>query len=150
MRDIFGIVKEDGTRQFHTAYVEIGKKNGQVGACGGGGAVSAVCGHEPSAEVYGAAADRQQASIVFDVANQMVKMSPALMKRSKIMTATKRIVNYTNAGFIRCCQPKSAQSMVLTYPDSSLTSFTRSRTENFMMFLPKAPVTRVSSRYSLS
>lgn len=55
--------------------------------------------NEPSAEVYGAAADRQQASIVFDVANQMVQMTPALMKRCKIMAATKRIVNYSNAGF---------------------------------------------------
>ena len=41
----------------------------------------------------------QQASIVFDVARQMVEMSPALMKRSKLMSATKRIVNYGNAGF---------------------------------------------------
>lgn len=55
--------------------------------------------NEPSAEVYGAAADRQQASIVFDVANQMVQMTPALMRRSKIMAATKRIVNYSNGGF---------------------------------------------------
>lgn len=55
--------------------------------------------HEPSAEVYGAAADRQQASIVFDVAKQMVDMAPALLKRSKIMGATKRIVNYSNGGF---------------------------------------------------
>ena len=29
VRDIFGIVKEDGNRQFRTAYVEIGKKNGK-------------------------------------------------------------------------------------------------------------------------
>ena len=49
--------------------------------------------------MYGAAADRQQASIVFDVARQMVEMSPALLKRSKIMGATKRIVNYGNAGY---------------------------------------------------
>ncbi len=54
---------------------------------------------EPSAEVYGAAADRGQASIVFDVAHQMVEMAPALIKRSKIMAATKRIVNYRNSGF---------------------------------------------------
>ena len=46
---------------------------------------------EASPEVYGAAADRQQASIVFDVANQMVKMTPALAKRAKILTANKRI-----------------------------------------------------------
>ena len=55
--------------------------------------------NEPSAEVYGAAADRAQASIVFDVAKRMVEMSPALLKRSKIMSAGKRIVNYSNAGF---------------------------------------------------
>jgi len=55
--------------------------------------------NEPSAEVYGAACDRQQASIVFDVAKQMVQMSPALHKRSKIAAANKRIVNYSNAGF---------------------------------------------------
>lgn len=55
--------------------------------------------NEPSAEVYGAAPDRQQASIVFDVARQLVEMSLALMKRSKLMSATKRIVNYGNAGF---------------------------------------------------
>ena len=99
VRDIFGIVKEDGTRQFHTAYVEIGKKNGKSELAAAVALYLLYADNEPSAEVYGAAADRQQASIVFDVANQMVKMSPALMKRSKIMTATKRIVNYTNAGF---------------------------------------------------
>ena len=54
---------------------------------------------EPSAEVYGAACDRAQASLVFDVAKRVVEMTPALMKRSKIMGATKRIVNYSNAGF---------------------------------------------------
>lgn len=55
--------------------------------------------NEPSAEVYGAVADRQQASIVFDVARQMVEISPTLLKRSKIMGATKQIVNYGNAGY---------------------------------------------------
>ncbi len=54
---------------------------------------------EASPEVYGAAADRQQASIVFDVSKQMVDMAPSLMKRSKIMSAGKRIVNYRNSGF---------------------------------------------------
>ena len=49
--------------------------------------------------MYGAACDRSQASIVFDVAKQMVQMTPALLKRSKITAATKRIVNYSNAGF---------------------------------------------------
>ena len=99
IRDIFGIVDEDGNRQFRTAYVEIGKKNGKSELAAAVALYLLYADNEPSAEVYGAAADRQQASIVFDVAKRMVEKSPALLKRSKIAAATKRIVNYSNAGF---------------------------------------------------
>lgn len=99
VRDVFGIVDERGNRQFRTVFVEIGKKNGKSELAAAVALYLLYADDEPSAEVYGAAADRQQASIVFDVANQMVQMTPALLKRSKIMGATKRIVNYANAGF---------------------------------------------------
>ena len=99
IRDIFGIVKPDGNRQFRTAFVEICKKVGKSELAAAVALYLLYADNEPSAEVYGAAADRQQASIVFDVAKQMVEMSPALMKRSKLMAATKRIVNYGNAGY---------------------------------------------------
>ena len=99
IRDIFGIVKPDGYRQFRTAFVEICKKVGKSELAAAIALYLLYADNEPSAEVYGAAADRQQASIVFDVAKQMVEMSPALLKRSKIMGATKRIVNYGNAGY---------------------------------------------------
>ena len=99
IRDIFGIVKPDGNRQFRTAFVEICKKVGKSELAAAVALYLLYADNEHSAEVYGAAADRQQASIVFDVAKQMVEMSPALMKRSKLMGATKRIVNYSNAGY---------------------------------------------------
>lgn len=99
IRDIFGIVDDYGNRQFRTAFIEIGKKNGKSELAAAVALYLLYADNEPSAEVYGAAADRGQASIVFDVANQMVKMTPALMKRSKIMSAGKRIVNYNNQGF---------------------------------------------------
>ena len=47
---------------------------------------------EWKAEVYSCASDRQQAAIVFDVAVDMVKQSPALMKRIKIIPSMKRMV----------------------------------------------------------
>lgn len=99
IRDIFGIIKEDGTRQFKTAFIEIPKKNGKSELAAAVALYLLFADNEPSAEVYGAAADRQQASIVFDVAKQMVEMSPALKKRSKTVGSTKRIVNYSNAGY---------------------------------------------------
>ncbi len=99
VRDLFGIVKENGKRQFLTAYIEIPKKNGKSELAAAIALYLLYADNEPSAEVYGAACDRNQASIVFDVARQMVEMSPALMRRSKIRTAGKRIINYRNAGF---------------------------------------------------
>ncbi|CAM2951527.1 Phage terminase large subunit [Streptococcus acidominimus] len=99
VRDLFGIVKEDGNSQFLTAYIEIPKKNGKSELAAAIALYLLYADNEASAEVYGAACDRNQASIVFDVAKQMVQMSRPLEKRSKIMGATKRIVNYSNAGF---------------------------------------------------
>jgi phage terminase large subunit-like protein len=92
IRDLFGIVKTDGYRQFNTAYIEIPKKNGKS-ELAAAVALLLTCGDfEERAEVYGCAADRQQASIVFEVAADMVRMCPSLNRRVKILAATKRIV----------------------------------------------------------
>ena len=92
IRDIFGTIKPNGYRQFNTAYIEIPKKMGKS-ELAAAVALLLCCGDdEERAEVYGCAADRQQAGIVFDVAADMVRMCPALNKRVKILTATKRIV----------------------------------------------------------
>ncbi len=56
---------------------------------------------EAGAEVYGAATDRDQARIVFDVAADMVRMSPALLKRCKIIDSIKRIVYPETSSFYR-------------------------------------------------
>lgn len=92
IRDLFGILKPNGYRQFNTAYVEIPKKNGKS-ELAAAIALLLCCGDgEERAEVYGCAADRQQASIVFEVAADMVRMCPALSKRVKILTSQKRII----------------------------------------------------------
>lgn len=99
IRDVFGVVKEDENRQFKTCFCFIGKKNGKSELAAAVALYMLYADGEASPEVYGAAADRGQASIVFEVAKRQTEMSPALMKRSKIMQAGKRIVNYSNNGF---------------------------------------------------
>lgn len=47
---------------------------------------------EQGAEVYGAASTRDQAGIVFDVAAEMVRQSPVLSKRCRIIPHNKRIL----------------------------------------------------------
>lgn len=99
VRDVFGTVREDGTRQFRTAFVEICKKAGKSELAAAVALYLLYADNEPSAEVFSAAADRQQAGIVYEVGKKMVEQCPALMKRSKIMTASKRIVNKANSGY---------------------------------------------------
>lgn len=92
IRDLFGIIKPNGYRQFNTAFIELGKKNGKS-ELAAAVALLLTCGDgEQRAEIYGAASDRQQASIVFDVAADMVRMCPALARRTKILTSQKRII----------------------------------------------------------
>ena len=92
IRDLFGIIKPNGYRQFNTAYIEIPKKNGKS-ELAAAVALLLCCGDgEQRAEIYGCAADRGQATIVFDVAADMVRMCPALNKRCKILTSQKRIL----------------------------------------------------------
>lgn len=92
IRDIFGNVKENGYRQYNTAYIEIPKKNGKS-ELAAAVALLMTCGdNEWGAEVYGCASDRQQASIVFDVAIDMIDQCPALKKRIKPIMSVKRIV----------------------------------------------------------
>ena len=94
IRDVFGTVRDDApdTRQYSTVYVEIGKKNGKS-ELGAALALNMLCNDDEwKAEVYSCAADRQQASIVFDVACDMVRQNPTLSKLIKIIPSTKRMV----------------------------------------------------------
>ena len=94
IRDVFGTVRDDDPtmRQYNTAYIEIPKKNGKSELGAALALNMLINDDEWKAEVYSCASDRQQAAIVFDVAVDMVRQSPALMKRIKIIPSAKRMV----------------------------------------------------------
>ncbi len=54
---------------------------------------------EECAKVYGCVAERGQASIVFDVAVDMILLCPSLNKWVKILTSQKRIVDTPTNSF---------------------------------------------------
>ena len=91
IRDIFGTLKENGYRQFNTAYIEIPKKQGKSELAAAIALYLLLMDFEPSAEVYGCAADRNQAKIVFNVAADMVKKSPKLQRLIKVKDSTKEM-----------------------------------------------------------
>ncbi len=83
IRPLFGWKRADGTRRYRTAYIEIPRKNGKSTLCAGIALYLVFADGEPGAEVFSAAADRDQAAIVFDEAKAMVQASPHLARRSE-------------------------------------------------------------------
>jgi phage terminase large subunit-like protein len=92
IQPLYGWRRRDGTRRFRKAFIYIPKKNGKSTLCAGL-ALYHLCGdNEYGGEVYSAAADKKQASIVFNEAKNMVKSSPALVKRLQIRATQKEIL----------------------------------------------------------
>lgn len=95
----FGTLKPNGKRQYRTVYCEISKKNGKSELGSGIALIGLVGDMEFGGEVYSAAGDREQASLVYYSAAQMVRNNPTLSKRLKIIDSRKRIVDYQSNSF---------------------------------------------------
>jgi phage terminase large subunit-like protein len=101
---LFGWKREDGRRRFRRAYVEQGKGNGKSPLAGGIGLFGMVADGEAGAQIYAAAAKREQAGILFADAVKMVKQSPALLKRTEFSGGPGReynIAHHASGSFFR-------------------------------------------------
>jgi phage terminase large subunit-like protein len=81
--NLFGWVKDDGTRRFRTAFVETSKGSGKSPLAGLIGIYGLVADNEPRAEVYAAATKKDQAMILFRDAVAMRNLSPYLKAKLK-------------------------------------------------------------------
>jgi phage terminase large subunit-like protein len=79
-------------RRYRVAYISCGRKNGKSELLAGIALYLLVADDEEGAEVYGAAADRDQARKVFDVAMRMAQLSPTLARAINIREHAKRLV----------------------------------------------------------
>lgn len=91
IREVYGTVDENGHRIYQFVYLEVPKKNGKSELAAGAALYHLFADGEQGGEIYGCAADKEQASIVFKVAVDMIKMLPALQKRCKIVESKKEI-----------------------------------------------------------
>lgn len=80
VRILFGWLREDGTRRFRRAYLEIARKNGKSTLAAALGLYLLLADREPGAEIYSAATKKDQAKIVHGDAEKMVKASPFLRR----------------------------------------------------------------------
>lgn len=83
LRPVFGWRRQDGTRRFRVAYIELPRKDGKSTMGAGVGLYLTVSDQEAGAEVYSAATKKDQAKIVHDAAKAMLKTSPRLQRFAK-------------------------------------------------------------------
>ena len=86
LRPLFGWKRSvDGLRRFRKVFIAVPKGNGKSPLGAGIGIALTFADQEPGAEVYAAAADRDQAAIVFDTARYMVTANPDLNERANVL-----------------------------------------------------------------
>ena len=85
IRDVFGWKRHsDRTRRYRKVYLEVPRKNGKSTIAAGIALCLLFADNERGAEVYSAAADRDQAGIVFNEAKAMVQDSQMLAQRAQV------------------------------------------------------------------
>lgn len=90
--NLFGWKRLDGTRRYREALVYVPRKNGKSALCAAIILLILFIDKEPGAELYSAAADREQAALVYDQAKGMVLQEPELESRCQIYATNKSIV----------------------------------------------------------
>ena len=104
LRKTFGTVyKDSGLRVIRKVYVRIAKKNGKTELAGGLALYMLTADGENTARIYTAAADKEQAGLVYESSAQMVRNSKALSgkNRTKIIDSVKRIVYFPTASYLK-------------------------------------------------
>jgi phage terminase large subunit-like protein len=101
---LFGWKRDDGHRRFRRAYIEAGKGCGKSPLAGGIGLYGLTADGEAGAQIYAAAAKKEQAAILFQDACKMVRASPALSKRLEFAGGVGRefnIAHHASGSFFR-------------------------------------------------
>lgn len=128
-------------RRYTMAWLEMARKNGKSELMAALGLYLLMFDGEWGAEIYGAASDKDQAAQVFDVARDMIYLSPMLSKMRKegkieIVDSRKRIVYNPTRSFYRVVAADAAGNLganphailfdeVLAQPNNELWNYLR-------------------------
>lgn len=87
-----GWKRPDGSRRYRECFTAVPRKNNKTTLCAGLALFFLLCDKEKGAEIYLAAADKEQASLAYNIASSMGKAHPDLADRLDIRDSYKRIL----------------------------------------------------------
>lgn len=115
LKPLFGQVVYNETakcyvRKYRSVWIELARKNGKSELLAGIVLYLLLFDNEIGAEIYGAAKDRDQARIIWDVAERMVILSPVLSRKAglRIRAFEKRIIDESTGSYYRII-PRDAE-----------------------------------------
>jgi phage terminase large subunit-like protein len=91
----------DGRRVYRQCLLMLPRKNGKTELAAALALYFLLFDGETGAEVYSAAADKDQAALVFHVAAQMIRNDPELLAQCELVDSQKRIVHRASGSFYR-------------------------------------------------
>ena len=100
LRQLFK-TRPNGQRQYRTCLLMLPRKNGKTELAAALAIYFLLFDGEIGGEVYSAAADKDQASLVFNVAAQMVRNDPELLAQCELVDSQKRIIHRKSGSFYR-------------------------------------------------
>jgi len=100
--------RRDGLRQYRTCLLMLPRKNGKTELAAAIALYGLLADGEAGAEVISAAADRDQASLCFGVAAQMIRNSPELDAACYIVDSQKRIVHRKTGSVYRAISAEAS------------------------------------------
>ena len=98
---LHGWLNADGTRRYTETLGALPRKNGKSTLAAGLMLYELSAAGRTGAQFYSAAQTRDQAALVFNMAARMVRQSPRLSKRLKVIDSTKRLTHQESGSFYR-------------------------------------------------
>lgn len=107
---LYGWKWKDGTRRYQETCWFTPRKNAKTTTFGGITIYEQTAMKRIGAQLYSAASEREQASLVFRIAAAMVRKSPLLMKMLEVIDSTRRIVCKRFGSFYRAIPADAASA----------------------------------------
>ncbi|MGI6035697.1 MAG: terminase large subunit [Limnochordia bacterium] len=101
IRELYGTLNPDGTRQYRQALLYLPRKNGKSFLAAALALYHLIADDKHGAEVYLAAGSREQASVVFNQCRDFVRGNRTLSKRLRVIEYSRRIIDDKTASVLR-------------------------------------------------
>lgn len=98
LRKLFGTIRPDGLRQYRKTFWALPRKQGKTEVVAGGGLYLLMGQGKARRRIYTASGDKEQASLIFKAAAEMVRADPALDSRLQLYEGDDPRIVYPAAG----------------------------------------------------